>query len=550
MSSEMLPRRRLIPKWRTIATTLESAEAGSHKSAATPKPQGDAEELQRSIANWRQERTPGFLGDVLAHSIHKELIPQVLDVSLEARRRGDPMTVVQSTLIEELLATSGEALIALGAVEASVPVDHPYQAGIQRLRALLSSNPNNGLAWLDLAQFQAAQGKTKSAERSILSALTLAPDNRTVIRTAARFWVHANQHDLAHQLVRRHQRTASDPWLMASEIALADLAGVPSVFLAKGKRFIVDNAKFNPAHLTELSGVIADEEFKAGQLKRAREAFRKALQVPNDNMIAQAIEHQARFGVVLESPQINQALARSHEAQVIKAWSDREPDLAERHGKAWHNEEPFSSRPIQFLSSLYLFKGEYENSERWIKVGLGADPSDRGLLINLAFLHARAGRGSDMTSVLRRLRNAHGDANPFAKATEGLFEYSQGRFETGDHLYNEAVEEFTKTRRPALAAYGRLFQTLYAYDFGNPKSEEIARRAKQPLEEHWTPDVAMFLHLRTQSNLTAHTLEHEQNLGLRRMSQLVYDPVKNTLTVKDGITARGAKPVVIKGVND
>jgi tetratricopeptide (TPR) repeat protein len=550
MSSEMLLPRRLIPKWRTIATTLESAEAGSHKSAATTKPQGDAEELQRSIANWREERTPGFLGDVLAHSIHKELIPQVLDVSLEARRRGDPMTVVQSTIIEELLATSGEALIAQGSAEATVQAKHPYQAGIQRLRALLSSNPNNALAWLDLAQFQAAQGKTKGAERSILSALNLAPDNRTVIRTAARFWVHANQHDLAHQLVRRHQRTTNDPWLMASEIALADLAGVPSVFLTKGKRFIVDNAKFNPAHLTELSGVIADEEFKAGQLKRAREAFRKALQLPNDNMIAQAIQHQARFGVVLESPQINQALARSHEAQVIKAWSDREPDLAERHGKAWHNEEPFSSRPIQFLSSLYLFKGEYENSERWIKVGLGADPSDRGLLINLAFLHARAGRGSDMTSVLRRLRNAHGDANPFAKATEGLFEYSQGRFENGDHLYNEAVEEFTKTRRPALAAYGRLFQTLYAYDFGNPKAEEIARRAKQPLEEHWTPDVRMFLHLRTQSILTAHTLEHEKDLGLRRMSQLVYDPLNNTLTVKEGITARGAKPVVIKGVSD
>lgn len=550
MSSEMLPRRRLIPKWRTADTTLQSAEAGSHKTAAPLKTQGDAEELHRSIASWRQERTPGFLGDVLAHSIHKELIPQILDISLEARRRGDPMTVVQSSFIEELLATNGEAITTLGLAEPTVQAKHPYQAGIQRLRALLSSNPNNALAWLDLAQFQAAQGKTKVAERSILAALNLAPDNRTVIRTAARFWVHANQHDLAHQLVRRHQRTASDPWLMASEIALADLAGVPSVFLSKGKRFIVDNANFNKAHLTELSGVIADEEFKAGKLKRAREAFRKALQLPNDNMIAQAIEHQARFGIVLESPQINEALERSHEAQVIKAWLDREPDLAERHGKAWHSEEPFSSRPIQFLSSLYLFKGDYENSERWIKVGLGADCTDKGLLINLAFLHARAGLGSKMTSVLRLLGSAHGDAKPFAKAIEGLFEYSQGRFESGDHLYNEAFDEFTKTRRPSLAAYGQLFQTLYAYDFGNPKAEEIARRAKQPLEEHWSPDVAMFLHIRSQSNLTALTLKHEQDLVHRRMSQLVFDPVKNTLTVKEGITTRGANPVVIKSLND
>lgn len=154
-----------------------------------------------------------------------------------------------------------------------------------------------------------------------------------------------------------------------------------------------------------------------------------------------------------------------------------------------------------------------------------------------------------MTAVLRRLRSGHRDAHPFAKATEGLFEYSQGRFEAGDRLYDEAVVEFTETRRPTLAAYGRLFQTLYAYDFGNPKADEIAQRAQQPLREHWSPDASMFLHLRAQTSIPSQAPPVEDQ-KLRRLSQLVFDPVQNTLTVKQGITAVGAKQVVFKGIDN
>lgn len=369
MSTEMLSRRRLIPKWRPIATTLASAEAGSPQAPSPNKLQGDLAELQRSIANWREERTPGYLGDVLAHSIHKEFLPLILDVSAEARRRDAPMTAVQSSIIGDLLRSGGESLIMAGASAIRSSTAYPYQGRIQRLRALLKSSPDNALAWLDLAQFQAAQGKTKSAERSILSALTLAPDNRIVLRTAARFWVHANEHERAHQLVRRHRRTATDPWLMASEIALADLAGMQSIFLPKGKRFLVDNTKFNVAHLTELSGAIAEEEFKAGQMKRAREAQRKALLAPNDNMIAQAIEHKALFGIALDAPQILHALANSHEAQVINAWMGRDADLAENHAKKWHDEEPFSAGRFNSFPACTSSKALMPNRSNGSKSG-------------------------------------------------------------------------------------------------------------------------------------------------------------------------------------
>lgn len=539
-----LPERRLIPKWRPVATTLESPEAGTHKAAPVQILSGDKDELERAIADWKEHRTPGMLGEVLSFSVHPDLLPRVLDVGSEAVRSGVDLTSVQASLINDLSRSNGESNL-IDVPPSFIATDtHPFQEPIRRLRSLLRSRPDNALALLDLAQLQAAIGKTGSAERSIRMALNLAPNNRTVIRTAARFYVHADKPDQAHQLVRRHQRTQADPWLMASEIALADLAGAESGFLSKGKRFLVEQHSFSDAHLTELSGAIAMEEYRAGNLKRARDAQRRALLSPNDNMIAQAFENRARFGIQLETPQILNALAHSHEALVLKAWMEMSPDQVEHHAQAWHAEEPFSSRPIQLLSTLYLFKGDYAMSDRWISAGLLSDPLDRGLQINQAFIRARAGQGQEMATILRRLRARHQqDIEPYAKAIEGLYEYAQGRFDSGDQLYGQAVDQFMQLRRPDLAAYCQLFQALVSSDFKHPREAEIAAKASAALNEHPTFDSVMLLTIRALPDLQV-KLPVDQ--ARRRLSQLIFDPEKNTLTVKHGVTSAGAKAVVIK----
>ncbi len=540
-----LPMRRLIPKWRPVAITLNEPEAGFHKEPSRDVFLGDMAELHRAITQWRLERTPGFLGDVLSFSVHRELIPQILEVGAEARKLSAAMTPVQSLLIDELNRTDGD----MNQLEASV-LDvslepHPFQQSIRRLRSLLRSRPDSALALLDMAQLQSAMGKSKAAERSILTALNLAPNNRTVIRTAARYWVHAGNAERAHQMLRRHQRTQADPWLMASEIAIADLIGTPSIFLSKGRRFLIDNKSFNNAHLTELSGAIAAEELKSGSLKKARDAQRKALLAPNDNMISQAVENLQLFNIVLEGPQIEHAFANSHEAQLLKAWVDRKPDLAEIHAKAWHGEEPFSSRPIQFLSLLYLYRGEYEKSEQWLAAGLVADPQDRGLQVNLAFLKARAGQEEQVAAILRRLRIQYAEESEgYIQAITGLLKYSQGHFEVGDHMYGDAVRHFEQTRRLDLASHCRLFQALCALDFNHPRSTEIVKLAQTALQIAMAPDSSMLIDIRSHPDFQVKLLPGDH--GMRRMAQLVFDPENNTLTVKEGLTAVGAKAVVFK----
>jgi tetratricopeptide (TPR) repeat protein len=184
----------------------------------------------------------------------------------------------------------------------------------------LKSSPDDALTLLDYAQFQAAIGRLERAERAIRTAVTLRPNNRTVLRTAARFFVHAGKPDVGHALIRRHARTASDPWLMATEIALADVSQVQSMFLGKGRRFLIDHKSLPASQLTELAGALSMAEFNSGNLKRAREMQRQALLAPNDNVIAQAVEYRSRLGLQLEGPTIERAMAGSNEAQVLQAW--------------------------------------------------------------------------------------------------------------------------------------------------------------------------------------------------------------------------------------
>ncbi|GAI55051.1 unnamed protein product, partial [marine sediment metagenome] len=75
------------------------------------------------------------------------------------------------------------------------------------MRELLRVAPDNAFALLDYAQLLTALGKLKAAEKTLRTALSVSPDNRTVLRTIARFYVHQGKPDIAHDIVRRHKRT-------------------------------------------------------------------------------------------------------------------------------------------------------------------------------------------------------------------------------------------------------------------------------------------------------------------------------------------------------
>jgi tetratricopeptide (TPR) repeat protein len=539
-----LPARRLIPRWRPTRRSLRRSEAASTNNASSVGPVRDSrDELARCISAWHATGAPGVLGDVLSFAVDPELVEIVREVGLEALRIGAATTPLQVRLIRELGASEvvdqGGELASPGLTSQA----HPFQDPIRRLRALLRFAPDNSLALLDFAQLQAAVGKNDAAERALRTALSLAPSNRLVLRTFARFLVHANRADEAHQLLRRHQRTPTDPWLMASEVAIADAAGRTGEFLAKGKRLLMDKGAFSHEHVTELAGVVAMAELKSGNLKRAREAQRRALLAPNDNVVAQAVEFRVAFNVALDTPPVKLALTNASEARLLQAWMSADPDGVEKHALGWHSEEPFSSRPIQLLTAMYAYRGQFNHAIRWGKAGLVTDPFDRGVLINLAFAYAGGGEVDRAEQAVRRLRQHHQrTAEPYAKATEGLIAYQRRNFDSGDALYSEAAALFEKAHQPQVAAYCRINQALSAIDCDHPRLDEIVRVAGVALRQHPSQDSMMLLKTRTIAGIGAPVVEEPAQ---RRLTQWVFDPGTNTLTERAGVTAIGANSIIV-----
>lgn len=416
------------------------------------------------------------------------------------------------------------------------------QARVAQLRKELLVAPENVLALLDLAQLQLAAGKQDAAERLLFTALNLAPDGRIVLRTAARFFVHLGKIDRAHSLIARHPATRDDPWLMASEIALADAAGRSSNLVNAGRRMIRASKK-SPRQLAELAGAVAHRELMGGSAVSARGYLRLALEQPTDNVVAQAMIDARQMGLKLEEPSIIQAVSRSSEALMLQAWMNADEAGSELQALRWHSEEPFSSRPVQFLTALYALQGDYAKTLEWVQKGLIADPSDDGLLSNLAFAQAALGDDVAAAASIKRARfEGHDRIEPFFRATEGLIALRRGDFDAARMHYREAEQALLKAHNESLAALCVAHYAKFAVQFGAPDAEALSREAFEKVKKSPTIDGLILL-----GKLEEKPVEISQEVDeQRRLSQWVFDPETNTLTQKLGVTTKGAPAIVVK----
>lgn len=528
-----LPRRRLIPRWRPSSQTLETSEVASTLNQPSLPLRFDHARFYEAVSAWRSDPTTGHLGDVISFSGDTDLRPQIAAIVKEAQVKGLAVSPVQEELFRDVV--DDVELADKSAVEGRLT----FQSRVAQLRRELMVAPENLLALLDLAQLQLAAGKVQAAQRLLTTALGLAPNGRIVLRTAARFYVHLGEPDRAHQMVTRHPGTKKDPWLIASEIALADAAGVPSTMASIGHR-LVKEARTQPRHLAEVAGALANAEMVAGNFKEARQLLRKALLNPTDNVVAQAMIDGSAMGVQLDEPTVTAAVKRSAEAQLLQAWKDRDEVVAEHHALRWHAEEPFSSRPIQFLTTLYSLQSEYTKALDWIRRGLIADPTDEGLIANLAFAEAALGDIDHAEIAIRRVKDAK--LTPYLKATEGLVALKRGDFRRAEDLYREAEQAFENASRADLAALAIAHYAKFALESGAPDSARI--RAEAEAKFHKASSVDGYLIL---SRLlpTAPALHVEE--PKRRLTQWVFDAETNTLTKRPGVTSKGSPAIVFAG---
>jgi len=354
--------------------------------------------------------------------------------------------------------------------------------------------PRNPILRIDLAWLYTILGLSAKAVQHLEIALSLAPSNRFVVRSAARFFVHEGDPERALRALRRAHGVRSDPWLLATEIGVSSILGRPSRLLRTGVA-LLEGRTHSPSSTAELASAIASAELEAGHDRKSKALFRTSLIQPNENAVAQAewasekmrarLLEERHFAVPLSF----EAIAReSHQRGDWRA----SLDAAEQ----WLGDQPFSSQPAvhgSYVASVCL--ADFAKAKLFIENGLRANERDVVLLNNLAFVLASENQLDAAEQAFERIDQGrlNNRQRIAITATRGLLAFRRGRIEEGREEYLAAIDLARNLGLAGMKALAAVFLAREEIVAGAADAKLAVRRAEELAREIDRPDVSVSL---------------------------------------------------------
>lgn len=432
--------RDVVPRWRPFGVASRTGELASYEDALPVRRRSDRAEAVAAF-----ERDPGLYtaGDLLSHAV----VEAFLDDDIAAASEFVKQSSKASPVLHEVASRS------VAPADAGSIGDPSFDRASARhrvhvMKAITKREPLNAVRWVDLALAHVNLGELRAADRELKVALQLAPSNRHVLRSAARFYVLVDQPDRAHWILLRSPASAVDPWLQAAELAVSELAESTSRRVREA-RATLSRAAFHPRHLSELASELATAELRAGRMRHAKRYMRAALVDPTENALAQA-EWASTRGVDVAEGRFDDVLW-SFEAEALDALGRGEYSDALRAGQAWQLDQPFAGDAAMFTSYAATVGAEdWQLGASSARQGLVASPNDAMLRNNLVFSLANlgdvAGSLEQLAKLPRHIENPRHRATVFA--TKGLVAFRLGEPDLGRRLYLRAAEIFRLVREP------------------------------------------------------------------------------------------------------
>jgi tetratricopeptide (TPR) repeat protein len=433
--------RNVIPRWRDFRSTVVLGELDS--SRAAPEPSNRDSDLSAAVADWTEHRTASFAGDLISAALVAQNFQAAREASEFVVSLGPGASPQLRAVAMRILV--GQAPMAAEAVRPlDIEMDPMFRrsAEISETRRRLSDHPSDAVLWMDLAFMYAVRGLSQKAERAVRIALNLAPMNRFILRSAARFFIHIDRPDIALDVIRKSLNYKLDPWLAAAEIAVA-LAAKRSPWSTRDAHRLLSEGKFAPRHLSELSSAMGTLEFNSGESRKAKKLFRRSLVEPNDNSLAQARWIWRRiWGSPMDLRVDEFKIDRPFEAATIEALGLSDWNRALDSSQQWLADQPFSGEAARFAT--YLASTVHEKftlSEAIANFGLVTHPGDSGFQITLAFCYASTGRRREALDQLSRIRNSGVEdwVEAAIEANYGLLAFRNGDVVGGRGHYATAV---------------------------------------------------------------------------------------------------------------
>lgn len=463
--------RRVVPRWRPSWVTATTAEAKS-----TLRPVAQSVESKNKV-DLEVSRKIHELDVVHSVPVAAELmfLASAAGNEAAARQAAEVILASRDQIGSRQLVRSAQQILQGGSAER---VEAASMDFVKHARRLLSIDYRNPVLLMDTARELAAMRHDKAALRYVRAAVGMAPNSRFVLRAAARYYLHIGEHEIAHDLLRRSPLIGSDPWIQASEIAIATVRGKTSD-LAKQMIKKLCEAKQVGAEATELASAVGTVELLSGSDKRAKILFKHALNNPNDNSLAQAEWAATKLKLVVDHQVLKTPM--SYEANSHNAYRRQDIAAAIDHAVLWAKDEPFASRPMDSQCYLLSLEGRYAEALEAARVAHDLDGDDIGPALNLLFAQIQAGDLDDAMEDFLRL-SRHRDLKAHTThylANGGALAYAMGDFEQGRQLYQRAIKSARMRGEPYSEALARAFFARIATHVGDPQANSIVRESAE-----------------------------------------------------------------------
>lgn len=431
-------KRRPLPRWRSAS---QAAACGELRSADEPVQATaiSARDFEELLAAWKTDRNVENAADLVATGLVLGRIREAEDAArFLSREDADAAPLVRQMANQVLGAQTTNTKPAAPEFQLDREVLH---ASIARSKLRVRAYPRNPIAWMELARCQTVLGQHRAAARAVRVALGLAGENRYVLRSATRFFVHVDEYDRALAVLRRSKSLRTDPWLMSAELSVSMIAGVDPQSYRRAKA-LVEADDLEPWHTGELHGALGTMALSDRRVGKVGKLFARSLRKPTENAVAQA-QWAANTSAAVAVPDAILISGHFYEATALRARAQGEWNQVIHACRGWGAMEPTSARPLvlgAFCAGVALGDGVamLQFTERLL-LGASAEPM---VLNNHAVALAYAGRLDDAQATLDTInpKSLNERVRVFYEATRGLIAYRRGDRDTGMQLYLKAAE--------------------------------------------------------------------------------------------------------------
>jgi len=437
--------RTVLPNWRSFTQTLHFGELNDFASDR-PSLTSTRLTIDDYLLSWAQNKTIPIAADLLSAAFVNGFT-------------GNTIVKEAATFIYSNKNESTDAIIRLAEGILNPRIDIPQRSivsasiedcidslkvhqSIKIIKNQIAKYPLNPIFYVELSRLYSIIGLKQKAIQNMSVALHIIPENRFILRAAARLYAHFGLQEHIHNIIRKSEIVKYDPWITSAEIALATRIKRSSLFVKNGLQMIM-SGKFSYYSLTELASSIGTLEFMNGHKKKAKKLLKTALISPNDNSLAQ-VGWILNNDYLFETNLSDYLIDNKYEALALDNYYGKKWNEALDNSIAWFCDLPFSKRPLVFGAHIADILDRPEFARRLLIEGLISHPKDAQIINNLAYSFALENKLPEAESYLAKLPSSS-DIDPVSKicltATRGLISFRKGLAQEGRELYYETLKE-------------------------------------------------------------------------------------------------------------